>query len=121
VAPTAGSTVPAAAARWEDVAVTSAGWLRDFWRRRQLNQWSARDTYPARLRRKYASEDERDRDGARLTQHGYRVVDETDSGATINVAPEQNVYLRVGPSSMPYDMPLAVVFYERDPRSTGRR
>ena len=121
MSPTARSTVPAAAARWEDVAVTSAGWLRDFWRRRQLNQWSACDTYPARLRRKYASEDERNRDGARLRLHGYRVVDETDSGATIDVAPEQNVYSHDIPSRMLLDMPLAVVFYERDQRSTGRR
>jgi hypothetical protein len=98
--------------------MTSAGWIRDFWRRRRLNQWSARDSYPAQLRRKYASEDEREKDGARLRQHGYRVIDETDSGATIDVAPEQNVYSRDIPSRMTFDMPLAVVFYERDPLSS---
>lgn len=99
--------------------MTAAGWLRDFWRRRRLNQWSARDTYPAQVRRRYASEDERERDGARLLQHGYRVVDETDSGATVDLTADQNVYGRL-PSRMTFDMPLAIVFYERDPLASRR-
>ncbi len=95
--------------------MTTAGWLRNWWRQRLLNQWSARDTYPPRLRRKYGSQDERNRDGARLQAHGYRVVDEEDLGATVDVAPPQNVYSRDTPSRILYDIPLAVVYYERDP------
>lgn len=102
--------------------MTTAGWLRDFWRKRLLNQWSARDTYPPRLRRKYGSDDERARDGARLLLHGYRVVDETDSGATIDLTPQPSVYSQalapLGPVRM--DLPLAIVFYERDASSAGR-
>jgi hypothetical protein len=96
--------------------VTASGWLHDLWRRWRLQHWAARAHYPARLRRKYGSEDEQKRDTARLIEHGYRVVDEEDSGATVNVAPPPNVYLREGPSVLPYDLPLAVVTYERDPR-----
>ena len=98
--------------------MTSAGWLRDFWRRRRLNQWSARDTYPVQLRRKYASEDEREKDRARLRQHGYRVADETDLGATVDLTADlNNAYGRM-PARMTFDMPLALVFYERDPLSS---
>ena len=96
--------------------MTTAAWLRDLWRRWRLQHWAARAHYPARLRRKYGSEDEQKRDAARLAGHGYRVVDEEDSGATVNLAPPQSVYSR-GPSVLPYDLPLAVVTYERDPNS----
>ncbi len=97
--------------------MTTSGRLRDLWRRWRLQHWAARAHYPGRLRRRYGSEEEQRRDGARLTEHGYRVVDEEDSGATVNVAPPVNVYGR-GPSVLPYDLPLAVVTYERerDPR-----
>ncbi|MGA9112561.1 MAG: hypothetical protein WB802_02015 [Candidatus Dormiibacterota bacterium] len=95
--------------------MTTSGWLRDLWRRWRLQHWAARARYPARLRRKYGSEDEQKRDTTRLTEHGYRVVIEEDSGATVNLGSSQNVYSR-GPTVLPYELPLAVVTYERDPR-----
>jgi len=64
------------------------GWLRNFWRGRLLNQWSARDSYPRQIRRRYGSADECAKDRARLTAHGYRVVDEAGTGLTYRRDPD---------------------------------
>lgn len=107
--------------------MTSAGWVRNLWRAWRLQHWDARDSFPARLTRTYASEDERDRDLARLTAHGYRVAVEMDSGETIDVAPQSPSLPRPrahvpgavfgGPVTV--DLPLAKVTYVRGPAASG--
>ncbi len=101
--------------------MTFAGWVRNAWRAWRLQHWNARGSFPSSLTRTYGSESERDRDLARLTAHGYRVAVEMDSGASIDLAP-QNLYLagsRAWTAGMEYELPLAKVSYVRDASTAG--
>ena len=95
--------------------MTFAGRLRNLWRAWRLQHWDARNSYPHRLRRKYGSEDEYTRDATRLKAHGYRVVDEEDTGGSVNVEPAATWFDSRLPGSIEVDVPLAIVTYERDP------
>ncbi|MGO8686985.1 MAG: hypothetical protein ACLQT7_07345 [Candidatus Dormibacteria bacterium] len=99
--------------------MTFAGRLRNLWRAWRLQHWDARNSYPSRLRRKYDSEAERNRDAARLTAHGYRVVDEEDTHGSVNVEPAATWFDRRLPGSIEVDLPLAAVTYERDPERSA--
>jgi len=96
--------------------VTFPGRARNVWRAWRLQHWSARATYPAKLTRKYATEDEWERDEARLKAHGYGIADELVSGKTVDLAP-QNIYLstsRIFTAGMEFHLPLGRVTYVRD-------
>lgn len=99
--------------------MTFAGRLRNLWRAWRLQHWDARNSYPSRLRRKYDLEAERNRDAARLTAHGYRVVDEEDTHGSVNVEPAATWFDRRLPGSIEVDLPLAAVTYERDPERSA--
>ena len=95
--------------------MTFLGRLRNLWRAWRLQHWDARDSFPPRLRRRYDSEDERVKDADRLRAHGYRVVDEEDTEGSVDIEPEAGPYERRMPGTLEYDLPLAVVTYQRDP------
>jgi hypothetical protein len=91
------------------------GWRR----RRDLQKWSKRG-FPATVYRKYWSEREYKRDGARLAASGYAEVTENPANAQdaagVVVRRDDNVYLggRVGPFTGPGPSgPLFRVTYQR--------
>ncbi len=91
-------------------------WIRDRRRRRQLRRWEASNEYPAQVRRRYWASSKLERDSARLTAHGYHLVDELDGGGPVDVAPAQNIfYTRDISNRLLMDRPLAVVTFERRP------
>ncbi|MGA8015700.1 MAG: hypothetical protein WCB85_07265 [Candidatus Dormiibacterota bacterium] len=94
--------------------MTILGRIRDRLRARQLERWRAGGTYPAKVRRKYWSEDEMTRDRTRLVAQGYRVVDEEETMGSISIEPNQSVYGNRSPASLVKDQRLALMTYQRD-------